>query len=350
MVLITGLIPLFLSLNITAQNLTSAVWTGWVNIRQPVCIQRAGQALQFAKIPITEKRLWYVVGNAARLNVRIKCIADDNSKKVVNPNAVRILIDIEANGFATDTQRLNGLRTCIRQYVTTGKSTCWQTGTTGTTPGNFRTIAWTDTPASLRLWGGNGQRYIFYCPPNGRIRPIWGSISYTNNSSICTAAAHDGKIIRARGGNVMIELDTGPRFFTGRQRNGITSRQYQGQVRAYSFINAPANSNSPAVTIYGRTWNETESGWTGVWTRSGYTNIYSAVWTLGNQKVTALLTIQISGNRVYIDRTNNPPDGITCSYNGTLAANRKNVTGVYTCRNRNGVMFNNRPWQATINR
>lgn len=312
-------------------------------------MQRARVALKLAKIPLSENKNWYVVGKANRVNVRIKCVADDNSTRLVNANVTRILADVEVEGFASDVQNLNRLRNCIREFMLTGKSTCWQTGGGGTAPGKFMPIAWTKTPKTLKLWGGNGQRYIFYCPPNGQIRPVWGSVTYTHDSSICTAAVHASQLVRSRGGNVMIELDSGPAFFQGVKRAGITSREYRGRIRAFNFMNAPTNVNAALVTIYGKSWNESESGWSGVWTRVGYTNIFSAVWKLGNQTVKALLTVQINGNQVFIDRRDSS-GGVSCTYSGTLSPNRRNVSGTYTCRNSQGIFSSNKSWQATINR
>ncbi len=334
-----GLSIFIFSSNLNAQSIKTASWTSWMRIPQNNCIQRAKVALRLAKIPVTESKNWFVVGNANRLNVRIKCIVDDNSNNLVNSRAMRMLVDVEVNGFASETQRLNVLRNCISQFVRTGKSTCWQTGNV---PG-VRRIAWTATPRNLRLAGNNGQRYAFNCPPNGQIRPIWGSISYTDTSSICTAAVHYGSIARNRGGVVYIELDTGPRYFRSTARNGVRSRQYQGEIRAFNFVR-------PVITnVLGRVWNESESGWTGVWTRRGNSNVFDAIWRLGGSVVKGTLTIKLNGNKITVTRRNSS-DGINCNYSGTIARNKRNVNGTYTCWRNRTRLFTNRGWQATISR
>lgn len=123
------LLLLFVSPSIYAQNLSSSNWTGWMVIRQNGCIVRAKTSLNLAKVGITESKAWYVVGKAKNLNVRIKCIADDNSNNLVNSNVSRMLVDVEVEGFTANLQNLNGLRNCIRQFIQTGKSTCWNTNT-----------------------------------------------------------------------------------------------------------------------------------------------------------------------------------------------------------------------------
>lgn len=340
---IVGLLILAFAQNINAQRLTSSVWTGWMRMPQNGCIQRAKVSLRMAKIPITDSKNWYVAGNSNRLQVRIKCIADDNSNNLVNSRVNRNLLDIEVTGFASDIQRLNRLRNCISQFVRTGRSSCWNVGNTP----NIRRISWTATPRNLRLAGNNGQRYTLYCPPNGQIRPIWGSISYTDTSSICTAAAHNGSIIRNRGGNVVIEMDSGPRYFTSTLKNGIRSRQYPGEMRAFNFITGGTGNTN--TNVLGMVWNETESGWKGVWTRRGNSNVFDAVWTLGNNVVKGTLTIRLNGNRVTIVRRNSS-DSISCDYKGTLSRNKRNVRGTYTCWRNRTRLFTNRAWNATINR
>ncbi len=346
--IITTIGFLLMTANIKAQNITSSSWTEWLTMKQANCIQRAKVSLKLAGIKVTESQNWYVVGKALNHYVRIKCIADANTTSMVNVNATRMLVDVEVGGPNSNASSLDNLRNCIKEFMLTGVSNCWQTGAG---PGKFLPIAWTDTPQTLKLWGGNGQIYIFYCPPNGQIRPVWGSVTYTHNSSICTAAVHASRITRGGGGNVRIQMDSGPRFFNGVKRAGITSQEYRGAVRAFGFMDPPLSVNAPVVTIYGKTWNETESGWTGVWTRVGFTNVFSALWTRGSQQVKALLTIQISGNNVNIERRDSASSGWICNYTGTLSADRKNVSGTYSCTKIQGAgTYGPAPWQATINR
>jgi hypothetical protein len=85
-------------------------------------------------------------------------------------------------------------------------------------------INWDNTPRQFR--GQNNALLRFNCPPNGTARNVWGVDVYTDDSSICTAAVHAGKITLAGGGHVTIELRPGQAVYRGSTRNGITSLDY----------------------------------------------------------------------------------------------------------------------------
>lgn len=92
----------------------------------------------------------------------------------------------------------------------------------------------------------------------------------------------------------------------------------------------------------GNVWDETESGWVGVWTRRGSSNTFDASWrnqTGGTHR--AVLTMNVTGNRVTIARQD--PGG-SCNYTGTLGAGTRTVTGTYGCSWAPGPI----PWQARI--
>lgn len=93
----------------------------------------------------------------------------------------------------------------------------------------------------------------------------------------------------------------------------------------------------------GTRWEESESGWNGVWIRRGETNTFDATWTQGGSTVNATLTITINGNQVSVNRPN-ASDGNNCTYTGTLDASGTNVTGTYSCTRYPGPY----PWSARI--
>jgi len=103
------------------------------------------------------------------------------------------------------------------------------------------------------------------------------------------------------------------------------------------------SKNTVLISSTGRVWRESESGWSGVWTRRGNSNVYDAVWTSGRGQVTAVMTISISGNNVRITRQNNGDNG-TCDYVGTIGADGRSVSGTYSCSWQRGPM----PWNAVI--
>ena len=83
--------------------------------------------------------------------------------------------------------------------------------------------------------GHNGTRYLYVCPSGGTVSPrLWGTNVYTDDSSVCTAAAQVGVITPAAGGNVTIELRPGQKSYVGFAHNGITLarlRRLAGQLR-----------------------------------------------------------------------------------------------------------------------
>jgi hypothetical protein len=70
--------------------------------------------------------------------------------------------------------------------------------------------------------------------------------------------------------------------------------------------------------------------WKGTWVRIGTTNMFNATWILKNQKVTAVLTMELDGNTVSIQRRQSS-DGNDCNYKGTIASDGFSVQGSYSC-------------------
>ena len=59
---------------------------------------------------------------------------------------------------------------------------------------------------------------------------------------------------------------------------------------------APARARQDrGLDLPGTVWQETESGWSGTWVRRGQSNVFDATWTLGAQRVEAVLTIFRTG-------------------------------------------------------
>jgi hypothetical protein len=92
---------------------------------------------------------------------------------------------------------------------------------------------WTDNATALR--GKNGTRGIYICPPGGTVGTVWGTGTYTDDSSICSAAVHAGKIKRAVGGRVTIEITPGLGKYIGSAANGVTSNTYGRWTGSYVF-------------------------------------------------------------------------------------------------------------------
>jgi len=83
---------------------------------------------------------------------------------------------------------------------------------------------WGADATSLR--GRIGERFKYTCPTGGTARTVWGTGVYTDDSSVCTAAVHAGRITLAAGGTVTIEIRRGRSSYRGTTRHGITTRPY----------------------------------------------------------------------------------------------------------------------------
>lgn len=92
---------------------------------------------------------------------------------------------------------------------------------------------WTDGAGRYR--GRNGERFTYLCPPNGAEYRAWGTDVYTDDSSVCTAAVHAGKITLKDGGAVTFEIRPGQNAYIGSTRNGITSSNYGPWGGSFAF-------------------------------------------------------------------------------------------------------------------
>ncbi|TQV75754.1 LCCL domain-containing protein [Denitrobaculum tricleocarpae] len=85
-----------------------------------------------------------------------------------------------------------------------------------------------------------GQRFTFNCPaaPSGKLRRITGTDSYANNTRVCVAAMHAGKITQD-GGLIHLQLDPGKKKLVGSLRNGVESKDGPGGHQTVSFVDSP---------------------------------------------------------------------------------------------------------------
>src|SRR5689334_8891904 len=81
-------------------------------------------------------------------------------------------------------------------------------------------VDWGANATSFR--GHNGARYEYVCPAGGHAGSLWGTDTYTDDSSVCTAAVHTGAMTTDGGGIVTIEIRPGLATYTGSTRNGVT--------------------------------------------------------------------------------------------------------------------------------
>ena len=96
-------------------------------------------------------------------------------------------------------------------------------------------IAWSDRAFEIGLRGKNNQRFSYTCPAGGTAYSVFGTDLYTDESSICTAGVHAGKITLTAGGTITIEIRPGAASYTGSTRNGITSSNFGAGSGSFIF-------------------------------------------------------------------------------------------------------------------
>lgn len=70
-------------------------------------------------------------------------------------------------------------------------------------------------------------RFAVRCPPQHEAGgSVWGVDIYTDDSSVCQAAVHAGRITEAAGGDVIIEVRGGMPFYRGGVRNGVITEAF----------------------------------------------------------------------------------------------------------------------------
>ncbi|MCU1392023.1 MAG: hypothetical protein JWM34_451 [Ilumatobacteraceae bacterium] len=144
--------------------------------------------------------------------------------------------------------------TAATDGVTVGSDVTIGSGvTTGTDGVDDTTIpVWERTAVVHR--GQNGKQYTIDCTPNGTLGTIWGTETYTDDSSICTAAVHVGLITVDTGGKVTYEIAAGADSYAGMDGNGVTSNAYGSWGGSYTFPAAKpaAGTFTPSVS----TWDQ----------------------------------------------------------------------------------------------
>lgn len=84
--------------------------------------------------------------------------------------------------------------------------------------------------------GRTGERFTFECPGPGVLRTIWGTGTYTHDSSVCTAAVHAGVITLEEGGDVEIVM-TGPQdSWPSSTQNGVTSEEWPSWPEGFDVL------------------------------------------------------------------------------------------------------------------
>ncbi len=83
--------------------------------------------------------------------------------------------------------------------------------------------------------GDDGETFTYECPAGGQPSTIWGTETYTDDSSVCTAAVHVGLITVDEGGEVTIEIGPGQNSYEAGVANEIESIIYGKWPGSFSF-------------------------------------------------------------------------------------------------------------------
>ncbi len=101
---------------------------------------------------------------------------------------------------------------------------------------NFGTVTWATTGQHIVGEPGGGATLI--CPPYQEefgVSPIWGTGIYTDDSSICFAAVHDGRISFELGGTVLVRIAPGQASYAASTQNGVESFSWPSWGRSFVF-------------------------------------------------------------------------------------------------------------------
>jgi hypothetical protein len=136
--------------------------------------------------------------------------------------------------------------------TTTGPAATNGDATTTTAPPT-EDDSWSANASEHR--GENGERFTLECSAGGTAGSIWGVETYTDDSSICTAAVHVGLITLDDGGEVEYEITPGLDEYDGATGNGILSSRYPAYDGSFIFPDAPPGSGD--FTRGSETWQRT---------------------------------------------------------------------------------------------
>jgi hypothetical protein len=81
-----------------------------------------------------------------------------------------------------------------------------------------------------------GKTFEVNCPPKGTAGTIYGTGTYTHDSSVCTAAVHAGKIKLETGGKVRFLIKAGLDKYEASEKNGVRSSGYGKYPASFTVL------------------------------------------------------------------------------------------------------------------
>lgn len=97
-------------------------------------------------------------------------------------------------------------------------------------------IGWVDSLADVQPGAIEGTELDFSCPAGGQTSAtVWGTDLYTDDSAICPAAVHAGKITAYSGGTATLVVVAGQASYAGSTRNGVSTLSFGSWNRSFRF-------------------------------------------------------------------------------------------------------------------
>lgn len=95
-------------------------------------------------------------------------------------------------------------------------------------------VAQQTCPSNFVQYRGDARPLTCVCPAGSAAGSVWGTLTYSDDSSICAAAVHAGAI-PASGGEVTVEPAPGCQSYAPSVRNGISTSLYGAWGRSFFF-------------------------------------------------------------------------------------------------------------------
>ncbi|XP_069566819.1 macrophage mannose receptor 1-like, partial [Brachyistius frenatus] len=108
--------------------------------------------------------------------------------------------------------------------------------------------------ASTPNFNLNNDRMTVHCPAGcaDSYYRVFGTSVYRGDSNICAAAIHAGVVLNEVGGDCTLLKAEGKDFYAGSTKNGITSRQFDGNFAvSYSFADGELRCSGPDLFEFG---------------------------------------------------------------------------------------------------
>jgi hypothetical protein len=170
---------------------------------------------------------------------------------------------------------------------------------------------------------------------------VWGTGTYTDDSSLCNAARHAG-VIGGRGGWIVARGARGLRRYHGSSRNGVNSANWRAWHWSVVFHRGTGGRPPQRVYLYQLIGGEYDRyQWRFIWTHTNGT-AYRAYWTHARHgRVNGYVYISWRGNQITVRRTRAGGGGVGCNYVGRVRG--QYVQGRYAC-----TTGYRGPWRARI--